>query len=138
MREKPKSYEANPLPSTHMKAVECWRKDCLYLHLNEYCICPEKLIINEFGICEKYELNPDYCEDGYAVPEHTSQSFKLDSGQTWKPGISVENLFNAQGRGQWLSFMSTDRGWTLFLTTEPELEDRDALGERRHRESDPV
>jgi len=74
----------------------------------------------------------------YVVPEHTSQSFKLDSGQTWKPGIHIENIFNAQGRGQWLSFMSTDKGWTLFLTTEPDCENGDPLRDRVHRESDMV
>ena len=138
MSDKPKSYEANPLPSTHMKGVECWKKDCLYLHLNEYCICPEKLIINEFGICEKYKLNADYCEEDYVVPDHTSQSFKIEAGQVWKPGVHFDNIFNAKSRGQWVSLMSTDKGWVLLLTTEPECENHDALRDRVHGESDQV
>jgi len=90
----------------------------------------------------------EHHELDYVVPEHTSQSFKIEAGQVWKignenrglekPGIHIENVFNAKSRGQWVSLMSTDKGWVLLLTTEPMCENHDVLRDRVHGESDQV
>ena len=66
------------------------------------------------------------------------RTFKVEPGKMEEIGVRIDAIYNAKGVGQWFSIHDDNGKWVLFAVKEQDLVLDEPLGDRQHRESDPV